>query len=113
MGMDLDSSSDDDLPTVDAATKEIPALNRSRSQDDDKNSEDERNADNDRELEDIMSSHAGATKQIRKSKAEIQKEQMQMQMEKERLMRSSTFKVDQRFKKQTLSSLLESAQSKL
>ncbi|KAG0286859.1 hypothetical protein BGZ96_009103 [Linnemannia gamsii] len=113
MGMDLDSSSDDDLPTVDAATKEIPILNRSRSQDEDRNSEDERNAENNRELEDIMSSHVGAAKQTKKSKAEIQKEQMQMQMEKERLMRSSTFNVDQRFKKQTLSSLLESAQSKL
>jgi phosphatidate phosphatase PAH1 len=113
MGMELDSSSDDDLPTVEAATKEIPVVNRSQGQDDDRSSEDERNAEHDRELEDIMSSHIGATKQIKKSKAEIQKEQMQMQLEKERLMRSSTFNVDQRFKKQTLSSLLESAQSKL
>ncbi|KAF8944513.1 hypothetical protein BGZ47_004140 [Haplosporangium gracile] len=113
MDMKLDSASDDELPTVDAAIKETPAVSRLWSQDGGKNIEVHRNANDDRDLEDIMSSHVGAFKEIKKSKAAIQKEQMQMQMEKERLMRSSTFKVDQRFKKQTLSTLLESAQSKL
>ncbi|KAF9152618.1 hypothetical protein BG015_004988 [Linnemannia schmuckeri] len=111
--MELDSASDDELPTVDAAIKEIPPTNRHWSQDGGKNIDVHRNANDDRDLEDIMSSHVGASKEIKKSKAAILKEQMQMQMEKERLMRSSTFKVDQRFKKQTLSTLLESAQSKL
>lgn len=113
MSMDLDSASDDELPTVDEATKKAPAGDRVLSQDGDKNIEAHQNAKDDRDLEDIMSSHAGASKAVKKSKAAIQAEQMQIQMEKERLMRSSTFKVDQRFKKQTLSTLLESAQSKL
>ncbi|KAG9061917.1 hypothetical protein KI688_006633 [Linnemannia hyalina] len=113
MSMDLDSATDDELPTVDEATKEAPAANRFLSQDGGKNIEAHRNAKDERDLEDIMSSHAGASKATKKSKAAIQAEQIQIQMEKERLMRSSTFKVDQRFKKQTLSTLLESAQSKL
>ncbi|KAF9541773.1 hypothetical protein EC957_002673 [Mortierella hygrophila] len=113
MSMDLDSATDDELPTVDEATKEAPAANRFLSQDDGNNIEAHRNAKDERDLDDIMSSHAGASKATKKSKAAIQAEQIQIQMEKERLMRSSTFKVDQRFKKQTLSTLLESAQSKL
>ena len=113
MSMELDSASDDELPTVDEATKEVPAANRFLSQDGGKNIEAHRNAKDDRDLKDIMSSHTGASKAMKKSKAAIQAEQIQIQMEKERLMRSSTFKVDQRFKKQTLSTLLESAQTKL
>lgn len=113
MSMDLDSASDDELPTVDEATKKAPAASLFLSQDGDKNIESQQNAKDDRGLEDIMSSHVGASKAMKKSKAAIQAEQMQIQIEKERLMRSSTFKVDQRFKKQTLSTLLESAQSKL
>lgn len=113
MGMELDSASDDELPTVDEATKEAPAANRLLSQDGGKNIDAHGSAKDDHDLEDIMSSHVGASKATKKSKAAIQAEQMQIQMEKERLMRSSTFKVDQRFKKQTLSTLLASAQSKL
>ncbi|KAF9143574.1 hypothetical protein BGX30_000101 [Mortierella sp. GBA39] len=113
MSMELDSATDDELPTVDEATKEAPAANRFLSLGGGKNIETHRDARDERDLEDIMSSHAGASKATKKSKAAIQAEQIQIQMEKERLMRSSTFKVDQRFKKQTLSTLLESAQSKL
>ncbi|KAG0078602.1 hypothetical protein BGZ90_004848 [Linnemannia elongata] len=113
MSMELDCASDDELPTVDEATKEALAANRLLSQDGGKTIDAHGSAKDDRDLEDIMSSHVGASKATKKSKAAIQAEQMQIQMEKERLMRSSTFKVDQRFKKQTLSTLLASAQSKL
>ncbi|KAG0375225.1 hypothetical protein BGX24_009397 [Mortierella sp. AD032] len=115
MGMDLDDSSDDELPTVEAAIKEIPVMNvsQSREQDNDSDGDLDNSLDHDPEMDEIMAAYVKANKATKKSKAAIQKEEAEMQMEKERLLRSSTYKVDQRFKKQTLSSLLESAQSKL
>ncbi|KAF9092111.1 hypothetical protein BGX23_004601 [Mortierella sp. AD031] len=113
MGMDLDNFSDGELPTVAAATKEIPVMSKAPSQDNDRVSNLDHDADVDNEMEEIMSANRGVEKVTKKSKAAIAKEQLQLQMEREQLMRSTTFKVDQRFKKQTLSSLVASAQSKI
>ncbi|KAF9922942.1 hypothetical protein FBU30_006919 [Linnemannia zychae] len=113
LGMDLDDSSDDELPTIESATKVIPMARDIVSQNLDRNKGDDHNVSIDRDMDEIMASNSEANKIMKKSKAAIQMEQKQLQVEKERLLRSSTYKVDQRFKKQTLTSLLESAQSRL